>query len=289
LRLLPATDTTAFEAARWYTEAIPKEGSGGVLVYLDMVMLLNFLVDFLLILGTNRLTGYPPGAARAAGASFLGSIYAAACLLPGFRFLGNVWWRAVFLGLIALLAFGWDLSAVRRGAVFVLLSMALGGIAGGVQVRDFPAICLCAVLLWLLCRMGFGGQVGGKEYVPVELNWQDRSLKLLALRDTGNTLRDPLTGEQVLVCGADVGEELLRLPREAFLDPAGTLASGILPGARLIPYRAVGQPGGMLLALRLKDVKIGKQQANPLVAFAPQEIAEGEAYRMLTGGMGCFG
>jgi len=260
-----------------------------MLVYLDMVMLLNFLVDFLLILGTNRLTGYPSGAARAAGASFLGSIYAAVCLLPGFRFLGNVWWRAVFLGLMAVLAFGWNFSAARRGAVFVLLSMALGGIAGGVQVRDFPAICLCALLLWLLCRMGFGGQVGGREYVPVELNWQGKHLRVLALRDTGNTLRDPLTGEAVLVCGADVGEELLQLPRETFLNPAGTLASGILPGARLIPYRAVGQPNGLMLALRLKNVKIGEKTVNPLVAFAPHKIAEGEAYRMLTGGMGCSG
>lgn len=259
------------------------------LVYLDMVMLLNFLVDFLLILGTNRLTGYPPEGTRAAGASFLGSIYAAACLVPGFRFLGNILWRIVFLILIAVLAFGWNLGTVRRGAVFTLLSMALGGIAGGMQARHFPAICLCALLLWLLCRVGFGGHLGEREYVPVELSWQDRKLHILALRDTGNTLRDPLTGESVLVCGADVGEELLNLPRHTFLDPAGTVASGILPGLRLIPYRAVGQPAGMLLALRLKDVKIGEQRVNPLVAFAPHEIAKGEAYRMLTGGMGCVG
>lgn len=28
-------------------------------VYLDVVLLLNFLVDFLLLLGTNRLMGHP--------------------------------------------------------------------------------------------------------------------------------------------------------------------------------------------------------------------------------------
>ena len=258
-------------------------------VYLDLVMLLNFLVDFLLILGTNRLTGYPPGTAQAVAASGLGSIYAAVCLIPGFRFLGNVWWRILFLILMAVLAFGWNLSAVRRGAVFILLSMALGGIAGGIRVRHFPAIILCAVLLWLLCRVGFGGRAGSREYVPVELSWQGKKLRLLALRDTGNTLRDPLTGESVLVCGADVGEELLNLPRQAFRDPAGTVGSGVLPGLRLIPYLSVGQPGGMLLALRLKDVKIGDQKVSPLVAFAPHEIAKGEGYRMLTGGMGCVG
>ena len=58
-------------------------------VYLDLVMLLNFLVDYLLLLGTNRLSGSPMTPGRCALAAVLGSVYAGACLLPGFRFLGN--------------------------------------------------------------------------------------------------------------------------------------------------------------------------------------------------------
>lgn len=248
-------------------------------------MALNFLVDFLLILGTNRLSGFPPGYKRAAASAALGSGYAAVCMLPGFHFLGNILWRLVFLALMAMVAFGMERSALNRGAVFVLLSMSLGGIASAADMLDFGALCLCAVLLWLLCRMGFRGQLGKREYVPVELNWQGRTVSLIALKDTGNTLRDPLTGESVLVCGADVGEELLNIPRSSFSAAAATVASGLIPGLRLVPYHAVGQSGGMMLALRLKGVKIGDQISNPLVAFAPQEIAKGEVYRMLAGGM----
>ncbi len=58
-------------------------------LYLDVVAILNFLVDFLLILGTNRLTGFPPEYWRSAAAAGLGGVYGAACLLPGFSFLGN--------------------------------------------------------------------------------------------------------------------------------------------------------------------------------------------------------
>ena len=75
-------------------------------VYLDLVMLLNFLVDYLLLLGTNRLSGSPMTPGRCALAAVLGSVYAGACLLPGFRFLGNFLWRCVSLGLMAVLAFG---------------------------------------------------------------------------------------------------------------------------------------------------------------------------------------
>ena len=253
-------------------------------VYLDGVFLLNGLVDLLLILGTNRLTGFPPNLKRAIAGGVLGGIYGSVCLIPGFSFLGNLLWRLVFLLLICMTAFGWSLGGLRRGAIFLLLSMALGGIAAGAGARDFLAVCLCAGMIWLLCRIGFAGQFG-RAHVPVELNWQGRTVKLFALHDTGNRLTDPVTGEQVLVCGADVGAELMDLPESAFRDPAALLAEGRIPGLRLIPYHSVGQPGGLMAAVRLRNIRIGEGKQDPLVAFAPHRIGSGEGYRMLTGGM----
>ena len=252
-------------------------------VYADVVMVLNFLVDFLLLLGTDRLAGHPPSPGRTALAAGLGAVYSGACLMPGFSFLAGWGWRMVFLGLMAGIAFGWNRSALRRGLVFLVLSMALGGVALGVGDLDQVGLVLAAAGLWLLCRFGLK-RVGEQTYVPVTLAYQGKRVKLLALRDTGNTLHDPLTGEQVLVAGADVAAELLGLTQAQLLHPVETLARGAVPGLRLVPYRAVGQPGGMLLALRFPGAVIGKNQEDPLVAFAPQELGRGEAYRMLTGG-----
>ena len=36
-------------------------GGAGMVVYLDGIMGLNFLVDWLLLLGVNRISGFPPG------------------------------------------------------------------------------------------------------------------------------------------------------------------------------------------------------------------------------------
>ena len=253
-------------------------------VYLDLAMILNFLVDFLLLMGTNRLAGYPPGSGGAAKAAALGGIYAGACMVPPLRFLGSGFWRLVSLCLMAVIAFGWNRSALQRGAVFVLLSTALGGIALGFGDGSFAVLVLASAVLWLLCRVSFRGSLGSREYVAVELTYGEKKLDLLALRDTGNTLRDPLTGEQVLVAGADVALELVGLTEHQLRHPVETMASGALPGLRLIPYHAVGQPGGMMLAMRFENAKIGTTVGSPLVAFAPQVLARGEAYRMLTGG-----
>lgn len=253
------------------------------MIYADVVMAVNFLVDFLLLLAAERLTGYPASPGRAALGAGLGAVYSGLCLLPGFSFLGGWLWRMVFLALMAGTAFGWNPGTLRQGAVFLVLSMALGGIALGFGSVDMAVLILSAAGLWLLCRWGLRG-VGQQTYVPVKLCHGDREVELLALRDTGNTLRDPLTGEQVLVAGADVAQELLGLTEEQLLHPVETLARGILPGLRLIPYRAVGQPGSMLLALRFPGTVIGKKRTDPLVAFAPQTLGRGEVYRMLTGG-----
>ena len=254
-------------------------------VYLDGVFLLNGIVDLLLILGTNRLTGFPADIKRSATGAVLGGIYGCLCLIPDFRFLSGAFWRLVFFGLISAAAFGFNSASLRRGAILFLLSMALGGIAAGAGVRDFAAVCLCAALVVVLCNAGIGGAGLGRTYVPVELTWQTHQVKLFALNDTGNTLRDPLTGEQVLVCGADVGAELMKLPEESFADPAGLMAMNRIPGLRLIPYHCVGQPWGMLAVVRLRNAKIGNVVRDPLVAFAPYRIGSGEGYRMLTGGM----
>ena len=132
------TDATDFFAPGQYTDA-NANGRWGMAIYLDLVMVLNFLVDFFLLLGTNRLAGFPAGAWRCAGAAVLGSVYSGACLLPGFRFLGNFLWRGVSLCLMGLMAFGCNASAIKRGGIFLLLSMAMGGIALSIEPSTIQA------------------------------------------------------------------------------------------------------------------------------------------------------
>lgn len=252
--------------------------------YLELVMLLNFLVDGLLLLGTNRLSGHPPQWGRCALGALVGGIYGGMCLMSGSRFLGNTLWRLVFLGIMGGIAFGLEKSGWKRSGLFALLSLALGGMAAGSGQVSIPMLILCTGGIWLLCRIGLAGGVTGRGYVPLEIRYQGRVVRLTALRDTGNSLRDPITGEQVLVIGADAAWELTGLTAAQLRDPLGTVGKRVLPGLRLIPYQAVGQPAGMLVAMRLKDVKVGERCDAALVAFAPDRIGMHEGFQALMGG-----
>ena len=253
-------------------------------VYLDAVALLNFLVDYLLLLGTNRLCGYPPGWGRSAVAGALGGIYGAACMLPELLFLGNTVWRVVFLGLMGWIAFGFSKNAFRRTVIFVLLCMALGGIAQGFGTGGFATVIPSAAAVCLLCCFGFRDRPGSVSYVPVELTYGNQQVRITALCDTGNTLRDPVTGKPVLVVGAEVAQQMTGLTVQQLRSPINAVEKSSLPGLRLIPYRSVGQPAGMLLALRFPQVRIGSWQGSSLVAFAPEKLCDDGRYQALTGG-----
>lgn len=255
-----------------------------MVIYADLLMLLNFLVDFLLLMGTNRLSGYPPDSGRAALAALLGALYCGACFAPGFAFLSSFLWRLACLVLMAGIAFGWNRSTVPRGGLFTLLSMALGGVATGVGKGGFFMLVVSAAGVWLLCRVSFRGDAGIRKYLPMRLQYGGKSVQIMALQDTGNTLRDPVTGERVIVAGAEVAYRLTGLTKEQLKSPLETMSRQPIPGLRLIPYRSVGESAGMLLALRLESVKLGARQGSALVAFAPESLGMGEMYQALTGG-----
>ena len=259
-----------------------RKGGEKMAVYADGVILLNFLVDLLLILGTNRLTGHPMRIARASAGAAFGGLYSGACLISGFRFLGSTLWRIVSLWAMSGIAFGFQRNGWKRTVMLVVLSMALGGMALGIGRGSFLSITVSACVLFLICSLGLGG-TAVRKHAEVELRLGDKQRRLTALCDTGNLLTDPVTGEAVMVAGGHIAREMLGLTSQELADPIATMASGRIPGLRLIPYRAVGQPSGMLLAVKMDEVRINGVAAGKLVAFAPDSI-RGDGYEALTGG-----
>lgn len=251
-------------------------------MYLDLYMLLNFGVDYLLLLGTQKLSGTAGHPNRLLWAAVLGAVYSGLCLVPGFSFLAGVLWRLVFLGLISAIAFGVTKSAWRRCGIFTVLSLALGGMASLAGSGHLLRLLACGGGLWLLCSVAFGG-TPGKQLVPLVICQGEKRLSLTALKDTGNSLRDPITGEQVLVLGCDQATALTGLSREQLAKPMETLERNPDLGLRLVPYHAVGKTG-LLLAMRMGEVCWDGRKRGCIIAFAPNELG-GEEFQALLGGM----
>lgn len=251
-------------------------------VTIGTVVFLNFSVDFLLLQEAGRAVGKRPPLLRlllgAAAGGFCGGLsqlqrFAALAGLPG---------QLAVLLAVALLAFAGEEKGTAGGVLFVLLRFALEGMVLGLRSRSWAVQLVLAAGIAAACWWSMGGGKTLHPTVSVELRYGDRNWKIRGLRDTGNLLRDPLTGEQVLVAGAELGKQMLGLTTGQLAAPAQVLAAGLARGGRLIPYHSVGNTSGLLLALRLPEVKIGTWKGEALVAFSPTEFREG--YQLLLGG-----
>lgn len=247
-----------------------------MIVYWDLVLLFNFLTDYLLLFCTMRLSGFAVKRLRLTLAALLGAVYAVVQLtFP----------RSVFclLGVLALMgaqAFFGTGRALKLTLLFAALSCALGGcvlllgqfsgsterLVRGVVFAELPwgVFCAAAVLCYLILGVVFryGAQHTGGELARVTLTYREKSVSLTLLRDTGNTLTDEQTGAGIpvvsehAICELLSKEEILQLP--------------------CVPYRSVGTQEGVLPVFRCDELSCdGVLLGARLVAISPNVLGAG--------------
>ena len=103
-------------------------------VYLDRVWALNTAVDYLLLLGTARLSGLPLRRGWLLLWAAAGGAYAAAVFLPGAALLGHPLCRLAVGLAMALGAFR---GSWRQAALFFLLAGGLAGVVLALGLMGF--------------------------------------------------------------------------------------------------------------------------------------------------------
>ena len=273
-------------------------------VYVDLLFGVNTLINYLLLRGSAALGGCPVKLWRLLTAAVFGGLYAVAVVLPGMEGLRGLVFQGLCAGLMLLTAFGWKRNTVKQGLFFFGLSFAFGGmVLLAIQLAEpdcmllhgrayyavsTPALMLLAGLSYGLAAVvlsGCGTHTGG-DVVSMHVMLDGRSAQIRALRDTGNTLRDPVTGQPVLIVGEQAGKKLLPVmpPMEDSAKAISDL-SWLYPKLRfrLVPYRAVGVEHGLLPAVRC-SVTMEKKQQNVLVAFSPTAVCADDRFEALWGG-----
>lgn len=271
-------------------------------VYADAVFVLNLSVNYLLLRASARLGGAAIRSRSLLCGALLGAAYAVAVYLPGLRWLSALPVKLLCAAGMIVIAFGWQRTSLRLAAVFCAMTLVLCGAVYGVellkggQVRyradalfypvSFFSLLLTAAAVSFACRLLLPRLTFAADSIlPVTLRLNGKTVRLSALRDSGNTLCDPVSGESVLTVYWQALRALFpfSLCAEDLASPA-TLALRLKAYApRLIPYRAVGVSGGLLLAIPC-EITLNSQTKIGLVALSPTPVSERGAYEALTGG-----
>lgn len=240
-----------------------------------VVTIVAFGVDGLLLASANLLAGGSGKTSRIWLAAALVALYTGMCvyMLP----LSKYWRRLIALLLTAVIAFGTRKESMIPILAYLFMNLAATFLAKAIGDGHGA---VASVIVAALCFLR--GNIFGKT-VCASLKYGTEELHIRVLKDTGNCLKDPLTGDHVLVLGAEAARKLVGLEMEQLQDPISTVEKGVVRGLRLIPYQSISGKG-LLVALRIPDVQIGRTRRSRLVAFAPCVLDDCNGFHGLTGG-----
>ena len=244
-----------------------------------MYFLLDFCLDLVSLILAGKLCRLRFRKRRIVLGSLSGAAFSLAVVLisPGKRL--KFFLTVVNSFLMVLISFGKGkpIRIVRRAAVL----WAAGGLIGGVfsalmtlgalhrDKKTFIlvlSVSVCAVVL--MARIILRRPTAAVSFVKV--SFSGRIAAFSGLVDSGNLLRDPISGTPVMIVSPDVAKKLLNADELSYLageDPTDvprTLADRV----RMIPSRSVGS-SGLLRAFRPDFVTVDGAGRDVLLAVTP--------------------
>lgn len=169
----------------------------------------------------------------------------------------------------------------------------------GVYIGTYPIkiVALGAIVGFVLLRSVFKmikGKLSRKELfcqVAVYMNGKEEAVT--AMVDTGNLLREPITGASVMIVEKQSLKELL--PEEILENIASILKGDRLVEMgeyasrfRVIPFSSLGKQNGMLLGVKVDEIVINTEEEkikvpNVIVGISEQSLTKNGLYTALIG------
>ena len=187
-------------------------------VYVDTLFFLNLAVDYFLLVLTAKVTGVYIKRSRLLASALVGALLAVLLYFPPLPKALALLLRLAVCCVTALAAFIGEpgKSWPRLLGIFVMVTLLLAGIVlglselgGGARMQNgvlyfeisgtVMALSFMAVYVLSGLVLGKGRASPGRSYQEVTAEMGERSVRFRALTDSGNLLRDPMSGRKVIV------------------------------------------------------------------------------------------
>lgn len=277
-------------AVSHYNNSEAAQGVSTTVIYLDVLIAVNWLIDFLLLRACSRLLRIPGGRGRQVFGSLFGGFCACVILLPSLAWWGSLAVNLVTAGVMCLIAFPWRgikaylrqtgalfaVSALLAGvalALFMLIAPAGLYVANGTVYYNVPPVwlaALCGVSYVLIClyeRFLRKGAVRGGRY-RITVTDAGGTVTLPALYDSGNRLCETFSGAPVIVVQKEAVLPVLSPAMRRTLNAldgtdSGQPAEGAMAvGWRLIPFHSIGG-NGLLPAFKPAALTLQRENGKP--------------------------
>lgn len=272
-------------------------------VYIDVLFFVNLMINTAILISCAAILKIKYSSARLLSSAALGAVYACIVFFPGLRLIYTFAMRAIFAGVMCFVAYGPKslMCCVKQAAVlfattvaFALVALALlyftdigirlgGVISNGVFYFNIPMKFLllsCAISYAAIALLQkFLKKSAARSFENITLVKNGKSVNLKVLLDTGNLLRDPMSGNFVMIADEKSVAPLFDFSVSKTLNFEDF--SSLPKGFRLIPFSSVGKKNGLLAAFVPDSVIIGGEPHQGIITAICGEVSFGGDYDAL--------
>lgn len=267
-------------------------------VYIDVLLVLNFYIDYFLLYINGKLCRIKNKASKLIIASLIGAISSLYILLPLNSQLGGFIYSAIISVILSLIAYGRQ-NIFKNSAVLYILNCLFNGIClliwsltkdkhfiinNNIIYFDLsPLVLIVSTIVIYLAITAFKRYFGYKitqNHCKVTIEYNSNSISINCLIDTGNLLKDVITEKPIIVINKECSYSLLNIKN---LD-INQLYS--LNGFRLVPIKSISSDG--ILVSFKADKIIASVEKKLLVIDGYVAISENEITSGYQGIIGAY-
>lgn len=267
-----------------------------VTVYLDIVFAENVLMNYIILFSCVVIFKLKPNKIRLFASSTIGAIYTIIMYLNIIPLYSNFFMKFILSVVMVYVAFYPHTvkKLCKEIVVFYLSSFVFGGcvfalmyfikpqmvqIRSGVFVGTYPIkiALIGGILAFVIIQLGFKfvkNKLTKKDMIyKLEIKLFEKMEVVNALLDTGNLLKEPITGMPVVIVEKEalkniipveilnntekvIGGDVSELNETNTINEHGENLLRYISRFRMIPFSSVGKQNGLLLGIKCDSVKL---------------------------------
>lgn len=270
-------------------------------IYLDVLVLLNFYVTFFLIKASCCAIHKKPGNGRIFAGSLLGGLSSLVILLPSFHPAITFIIKLAAGIIVVLSVFGFHSCRefLKNTVIFLIINFLFAGLMLALWLFSAPLgmvynngfayfdISLFTIIistaiaygLLRLVRYFLDSKTEYDSQYIVEITSQGKTIALNAIADSGNSLTDFFTGLPVIICDYSKTEQIAPDEIQQWFSKQDISLTSV-KGLRIIPFSTISG-SGTVIAFRPEKVNIlcdGKRHyTDALIGFVTDNAQSHEA------------
>lgn len=255
-------------------------------IYIDVILLENLCMNYIILFGTAYISKIKRKHIRLILSSLIGAVYAVLAYTNIFPLYSNIIVKIILSICMIYVAFipKTFKGLLKELVVFYLVSFSLGGCAfallyivrpqdifmvDGVLIGTYPIkiALLGGILGFVITYISFKvvkTRMSKKELIyTIHIKIEDKELETKVLLDTGNMLKDPISNMPVALIER---EKLREIIPKNILENTEKIWGGELEEKdeniefrkrlRFIPFTSVGKQNGMILGVKVDEIRI---------------------------------